>query len=161
MNYGEVTGIIPFMLPVNERRRYMAMPSLIGWAHAQNDPWVTKPHVKLATGQLPLIWVIPLSVWRRIVNLLALGMCENNFKGIIFRLILRIDIWSTFLSSSLRGMPQYVTNEKWTLIQVMAKYRQATSHYMSQCWVSSLSPYGVIRSQCINSFGLSDAYMRQ
>ena len=30
-----------------------------------------------------------------------------------------------------------------TLFQVMAWCRQATSHYLSQCWPRSLSPYGV------------------
>ena len=32
-----------------------------------------------------------------------------------------------------------------TLVQVMAWCRQATSHYLSQCWPSFLSPYGVTR----------------
>ena len=27
------------MRPANERRRYNVMSSLIGWAHAQNNPW--------------------------------------------------------------------------------------------------------------------------
>ena len=31
---------------------------------------------------------------------------------------------------------QYLTNEKPTLVQVMAWCRQATSHYLSQCWRS-------------------------
>ena len=33
------------------------------------------------------------------------------------------------------------------LFQVMAWCRQATSHYLSQCWPRSMSPYGVIRPQ--------------
>ena len=32
----------------------------------------------------------------------------------------------------------------------MAWCRQATSHYPSQCWPRSLSPYGVIRPQLVN-----------
>ena len=32
------TGIILSMRPSNERRRYGVASSLIGWAHAQNDP---------------------------------------------------------------------------------------------------------------------------
>ena len=31
--------------------------------------------------------------------------------------------------------------------------RQATSHYLSQCWPRSLSPYGVIRPQWVNLYG--------
>ena len=37
-----------------------------------------------------------------------------------------------------------------TLAQVMAWCRQATSHYSSQCWPRSLSPYGVTRPQWVN-----------
>ena len=37
--------------------------------------------------------------------------------------------------------------DKSTLVQVMAWCRQATSHYLSQCWPRSLSPYGVTRPQ--------------
>ena len=40
---------------------------------------------------------------------------------------------------------------KSTLVQVMAWCRQATSHYLSQCWPRSLSPYGVIRPQWVNT----------
>ena len=33
-----IAGIILYMRPANERRRYIVTPSLIGWAHTQNDP---------------------------------------------------------------------------------------------------------------------------
>ena len=33
-----VYRIIFWMRPANERRRYIVTSSLIGWAHAQNDP---------------------------------------------------------------------------------------------------------------------------
>ena len=37
-------GIILFMRSPNERRRYTVTPSLIGWAHTQNDPcMIRKP----------------------------------------------------------------------------------------------------------------------
>ena len=32
------SGIILYMRPANERRRYILTSSLIGWAHTQNDP---------------------------------------------------------------------------------------------------------------------------
>ena len=44
-----------------------------------------------------------------------------------------------------------------TLVQVMAWCRQATSHYLSQCWSRSLSPYGVTRPEWVNSLRPSDA----
>ena len=42
-----------------------------------------------------------------------------------------------------------LTDDKSTLVQVMAWCRQATSHYMSQCWPRSLSPYGVAKPQWV------------
>ena len=41
--------------------------------------------------------------------------------------------------------------DKSTLVQVMAWCRQATSHYLSQCWLKSLSPYGLARTQWVNT----------
>ena len=34
-------------------------------------------------------------------------------------------------------------------VHVIAWYRQATGHYLNQCWSRSLTPYGVIRPQWI------------
>ena len=36
-----IPGIILWMYPANERPRYTATSSLIGWAHTQNDPCIT------------------------------------------------------------------------------------------------------------------------
>ena len=36
--------IIQCQCPVNERRHYSVTPFLIGWAHTQNDPWITEFH---------------------------------------------------------------------------------------------------------------------
>ena len=41
-------------------------------------------------------------------------------------------------------------NDKSTLVQVMAWCRQATSHYLNQCWPRSPTPYGVTRPQWVN-----------
>ena len=43
-----------------------------------------------------------------------------------------------------------LTDGKSTLVQVMAWCRQAASHYLSQCWPRSLSPYGISRPQWVN-----------
>ena len=40
--------------------------------------------------------------------------------------------------------------DKSTLVQVMAWCRQATSHYLSQCWPRSMSLYGISRPQWVN-----------
>ena len=41
------------------------------------------------------------------------------------------------------------SDDKSTLVQVMAWCRQATSHYLSQCWPSSMLPNGVTMPQWV------------
>ena len=41
------------------------------------------------------------------------------------------------------------TDDKSTLVQVMAWCLQATSHYLNQCWLRSMMPYSIIRSQWV------------
>ena len=48
-------------------------------------------------------------------------------------------------------MPQDLPDDKSTLVQVMAWCRQATSHYLSQCWPISMSPNSVTRPQWVNT----------
>ena len=80
-------------------------------------------------------------------NSLAPGRSECDSKNVIFNLVLLIGIFR--FSNTLRWMPQDLTDDKSTLAQVMAWCRQATSHYLSQCWLSSLSLYGVTRPQWV------------
>ena len=47
-------------------------------------------------------------------------------------------------------MPLDLTDDKSTLVQVMAWCRQATSYYLSQCWPRFMSPYGVTLPQYVN-----------
>ena len=44
-----------------------------------------------------------------------------------------------------------LTDDKSTIIQVMAWCHQATSHYLRQCWPKSMSPYGITRPQWVNT----------
>ena len=62
--------------------------------------------------------------------------------------ILVIDGWGITCEIALRWMSLGITNTS-TLLQVMARCRQATSHYLSQCWLKSKSPCGVIRPQWV------------
>ena len=117
---------------------------------------------------------LPLPVWERI-NSLDPGRCSGNLKWVIFKLLSRtdtlnicyeiiahrwwdskngifnlvllIDIFRSSHDNALRWMSQDLTDDQSTLVQVMAWCRQATSHYLSQCWLRSLSPYGVARPQ--------------
>ena len=83
------------------------------------------------------------------VNSLAPGRFQRNLRKLIFKLILMIGSWGIFCKIALRWMSMDLTHDKSTLVQVMAWCRQATSHYLSQCWPRSLSPYGVTRPQWV------------
>ena len=78
---------------------------------------------------------------------MAPGKFESNFKWIIFKLILAIDGWGISFEIALRRMSADLTNDKSIVVQVIARCHQATSHYLNQYWPSSMSPYGVTRSQ--------------
>ena len=73
-----------------------------------------------------------------------------KFLYVIFKWILVIDGWGISFEIALIWMSLDFTNDQSTLVQVMAWCRQATSHYLSQCWPRSLSPYGVTRSEWVN-----------
>ena len=54
-----------------------------------------------------------------------------------------------FCEIAIRWMPQHLTDHQSTMVQVMAWCRQATSHYLSQCWPGSFSPYDVTRPKWV------------
>ena len=73
----------------------------------------------------------------------------TSLKLVNFKLISMINIWSTFCQIAIWWMLHCLTDHSSTVFQVMAWCRQATSHYLSQCWLRSLSPYGVIGPQWV------------
>ena len=75
----------------------------------------------------------------------------NEILHIIFKWILVIDVWGISCEIALIWMSPYFTDDQSTLVQVMAWCHQATSHYLSQCWPRSLSPYGVTRPKWVKS----------
>ena len=83
------------------------------------------------------------------VNSLAPGKFVLNFRYVILKLILVIDGWGISCEIALIWMSLDFTDDQSTLVQVMAWCRQATSHYLSQCWPRSLSPYGVTRPRWV------------
>ena len=85
------------------------------------------------------------------LNSLAPGRWVIDFKIIIIKLILRIDTWSISCDIALGRMPQNPFRDKSTLVQVMAWCRQATSHYLDQCWLRSMTPHVVTRPQWVNT----------
>ena len=81
------------------------------------------------------------------INSLAPGKFEWNFRFIIFKFILVTDGWNISCEIALIWMSMDLTDDKSTLVQVMAWCRQATSHYLSQCWPRSMTLCGVTRPQ--------------
>ena len=59
--------------------------------------------------------------------------------------------WGISYEIALRWMPLDLT-DKSTLVQVTAWCRQATCHYLSQCWPWSISPYGITRPLWVSSY---------
>ena len=82
---------------------------------------------------------------------LAHGKFEWNFKYVIFKWIFVIDGWGISYEIVLIWMSLDFTDDQSTLVQVMAWCRQTPSHYLSQCWPRSLSPYGVTRPQWVKT----------
>ena len=109
--------------------------------------------------------LIRIMVWRRsgdkplsetMMVILPMHICVTrpqwvkwNFREVIFKLILVIDGWVFSCKIALRWMQMDLTDEKSTLVQVTA-CSMLPSHYLSQCWPRSMSPYGVTRPQWVN-----------
>ena len=85
-----------------------------------------------------------------LINKLAPGKFDRNFRYVIFKQILVIAGWGISCEIALIWMSLDFTDDQSTLVQVMAWCRQAASHYLSQCWSRSLSPYDITRPQWVN-----------
>ena len=83
------------------------------------------------------------------VNSLAPGRFQFNFRKVFCKLILENAGWGISYKIALRWTSLDLTDDKSTLVQVMAWCRQAPSHYLSQCWPRSLSSYGITRPQWV------------
>ena len=80
----------------------------------------------------------------------TLSRPQWNFRYVIFKHFSVIDGWGISCEIALIWMSLDFTDDQSTLVQVMAWCRQTTSHYLSQCWPRSLSPYDVTRPQWVN-----------
>ena len=107
--------------------------------------------------QIENLAISELNIWSYcIVNyLIGPGKFEWYFRYLIFQIISVIRGWGISCEIALRWMSLDLTDDKSTLVQVMAYCRQATSHYLIQCWPRYLSPYGVTRPQWLNNFDFS------
>ena len=69
-----------------------------------------------------------------------------------FKLTLMNGGWGISYEIALRWLPSDLTDDKSTLVQVMAWCHHATSQYQSQCWPRSMSPYGITRPQWVDKY---------
>ena len=74
-----------------------------------------------------------------------------RFWNTIFNLVLLTVFFRSSPGDATGRMPHEPTDDKRTLFQVMPWCRQATSHYMSQCWSRFMLPYGVTSPQYVDS----------
>ena len=91
-----------------------------------------------------------ISLSKKCINSLTPGRFQWNFVWIIFKLISVIDGRDITCEIVLRWISLDLSDVKSILVQVMAWCRQATSHYLNQCWPRSLSPYDITRPQRFN-----------
>ena len=153
-------GLYVCMRWANERWHYIVMLSLIGWGHTQNDPWKRKEmriicYISLSLKIHCCHWQLSLTD----INSLAPGRFQFNFRQVIFKPTLVNGGWEFSYEIALRWMPLDLTDDTSTLVQVMAWCRQATSHYLSQCWPRSMSAIGITRPQWVKP--LSVEFMKK
>ena len=130
------------------------------WYNSTNDTLNISLKSK-ETGRLGSLWSD--TFWHRLglhkthFNSSAPGRSECHSKDVIFNIVLLIGIFRSSHDNALSWMSQDRTDDKSILVQVMAWCHQATSHYLSQCWPRSLSPYDITRPQWLNSLRPSGA----
>ena len=72
--------------------------------------------------------------------------------SVFFKPILLINIQSSPCEIDQMWMPQIRIDDESALIQVLAWYRQVTSHYLTRCWPNTVSWYGVTRALWIDAW---------
>ena len=91
------------------------------------------------------------STWGGYLKLTSPWEIWMKFLVLKFQIISVIDGWVISCELALSWTSLDLTDYKSALVQVMAWCRQATNHYLSQCWPRSLSPYGVTWPQWVNT----------
>ena len=110
------------------------------WFQANWDWW----HWLLSyCGNVRYVWLLGNNYMMWYFNSMAPGKFKWNFGYVIFKRILVVDVWGICCEIALIWMLLDFTDDRSTLVQVMAWCCQATSHYLSQCWRRSMSPYGI------------------
>ena len=94
--------------------------------------------------------------------ILSLTHWPRGDMAVILKVLFSNSLWrtawvGTCFETAHKWLLLKLTNDKSTLTQVMAWCRQATSHYLNQCWPRSMTPYSIMRTQwvkCLRQFHL-------
>ena len=120
------------------------------------------------SGDKPLSEPIMVSILTHIcvtrpqwVNTLAPGRYVSKSLSVIFKLILMIDGSCISGEITIGRMSLVFTTNTPTLVKEMSWCRQATSHYLGQCWPRSMSTYGVTRPQWIGGKAWMKTWMNE
>ena len=84
-----------------------------------------------------------------VISLLTYWPLGDSNEISDFKPVFVIDGWGISCEIALRWMSLGLTDDVSTLVQVMAWCHQATSHYLSQCWLRFMLPYGITGSQWV------------
>ena len=98
---------------------------------------------------LPWRPLLALLFWYPILIHWPIGDAAASVKFVIYKLISSIDILSISCEIALRWIPQSLTDDKSTLVQIMACCLMAISHYLSQCFPILMLPYYITGSQWV------------
>ena len=132
--------------PVNN---YTALVQIMAWHWTVNRPLSEAVMVDL------VYWCIHVSLGLNELTCWPLAnLNEILYTNVIFKWILVIDGWGITCEIALILMSLDFTDNQSTLVQVMAWCRQATSHYLSQCWPRSALPFGITGPQWVNVWGI-------
>ena len=113
------------------------------------------------TSQLEAVWCQPIGgrvSYPTDMHVFFAVLCLTHWPLGDLNVILKMEFSILFYwlvsshDNALQWMPHDLTDDKSTWVQVMAWCCQATSHYLSQCWLSLLSPYGVARPQWVKPY---------
>ena len=72
--------------------------------------------------------------------------------SVMLKLLSRMNIWCITYKIAHRRILPTIIDDKSTLAQVVARCRQETSHYKSQCWPLPMSPCDISRQQWVNTY---------
>ena len=117
----------------SDQEKLMRDPPVVGVAPFSCEAWLISLFWKIMEQMKSVYYLQSTS--------LAGGRCGSNFKSIILNVIKSFSSLVTYCEIVLMWIPQNLTIEKSTLVQVMVRCRQDTSHCMTQCGYIFMSSY--------------------